>query len=511
MKQLLLFLLLFALSTRAEAQGTLLQQRQYGGTGDEESVDMIQMQDGTFTVAGRSTSSNFDVPVNFGLEDIYIINVDASLDTVWTRVVGGSAEDTATDLIETDSGDIMVVGSTYSDDNHAAGSAGMQDVLLVKLSADGTLLWTKTYGGSLNDVISSITQVEDGFLMAGYTGSPEIATDIAMDDLDAWVMKIDQEGELQWNYTIGGSKQDKFNSLVLSSNGDIMLAGQSQSSDGPITESRGYIDAWLVALDANADFLWSRNFGGLAGDVIVDVIRLQDGNFAALCETRSFDGDVVGNHGNEDFWLLKLDPQGEIIWQNTFGGSLQDSPFSLSENQAGDIIMIGSTISTDGDVSTDQDNFNIFLCAANGQTGDLLWAKAVGGSNTDFGISVVPLEDQKLMLNGFTQSLDGDFGGKHGAHEIWLSLFEPGSPDAIVTSQQIDLKLYPNPSKEKLSISSKIPIDEIRLFNINAQLLESWQLRKAECSLNLQLGSGTYFLQIDTKEGTLLETFVVTE
>ncbi len=493
------FLCLF--SQVLSAQGSIILQKQFGGTGDEESENVIQTSDENFVVVARSTSSNFDVPQNFGFEDIYIFKVDENLDTIWTSILGGTQEDYSYDIIETSEGDLVLCAATYSNNLDAEGNAGMLDGLVAKLNANGDKLWTKVFGGSRNDELFTLVEVQDGYLLAGQTSSPEISEGIASDDSNAWLLKLDKDGEQQWSRTLGGSKDDRINSLSNSTNNNIIAAGQTRSEDGDLNSSNGYFDAWFMILNEQGELLLSKNYGGLAGDVAVDVDQLNDGSFGMLCETRSFDGDVIGNHGNEDYWFLKLDDQGEIIWQKSIGGSLQDNPRSFTETEMGAIVMIGTTLSNDFDVSIPFDNFNIFACSIDGQSGDFLWKRALGGSNTDFGISALPLSEDRFLLNGFTQSLDGDFGGKHGAHEIWLSIFQAGSFDNIAALPSTQWQVYPNPLKDITHIQSDENIETMQLLDHQGRVLESWHPNTRKTQIKIDAPKGNYWLSILTRSG----------
>ncbi|MCH3883973.1 hypothetical protein [Tenacibaculum aquimarinum] len=162
---------------------------------------------------------------------------------------GGSELDEAFDAIKTNDGNFLIVGNTRSNDKDISKNNGSSDIWAIKIDTDGTLLWEQNYGGSSFDLANGITQAQDGgFYIVGNTRSSSIDVTNNNGNKDVWILKINASGKLLSQKTIGGSEIDNANDVVQLSNGNVIVVGESWSSNFDITENKGFSDALIIKM-----------------------------------------------------------------------------------------------------------------------------------------------------------------------------------------------------------------------------------------------------------------------
>ncbi len=197
---------------KIDSDGSMLWDRSYGGTADEEAYAIIQTTEGDFILTGFTNS------YGIGKTDIWFVITDVNGNMKQYHTFGGFGYDEASDLIQTSDGGFVLAGSTTS-----YGEGGT-DILLLKIDSNGVLEWNHTYGGPEYDGASALIQTLDGgFAFAGYTDS------YGAGDSDMWIVKVDKEGQLEWYETFGGEKSEGASDLIQNANGDYLLVGYSSS------------------------------------------------------------------------------------------------------------------------------------------------------------------------------------------------------------------------------------------------------------------------------------------
>ena len=215
---------------KLDANGNLQWTKTIGGPGNEIGFSLIQTSDGGYVLAG--TTESFGV----GGSDVYIVKLDANGNLQWTKTIGGPKGEGGRSIIQTSDGGYAITGATKSF------GAGVEDVYVVKLDANGNLQWTKTIGGENNDWGNSLIQTSDGgYVIAGYT------TSFGAGEADVYVVKLDANGNLLWTKTIGGPESEEGNSLIQTSDGGYAIAGVTSSFGA------GEADVYVVKLDKNGD------------------------------------------------------------------------------------------------------------------------------------------------------------------------------------------------------------------------------------------------------------------
>jgi hypothetical protein len=339
-----------------------------GGSDYDAATSIIQSSDGGYVVAGWTRS------FGAGSADFYVVKLDSSGNVQWTKTIGGSNDDEAWSIIQSSDGGYVVAGWTRS---FGAGSA---DFYVVKLDSSGNVQWTKTIGGSSEDVAGPIIQSSDGgYVVAGSTRS-------FTEDVNIYVVKLDSSGNVVWTKTIGGSYYDWANSIIQSSDGGYVVAG------GTTSFGAGSADFYVVKLDSSGNVQWTKTIGGSNDDEARSIIQSSDGGYVVAGKTWSFGA------GSADMYVVKLDSAGNVIWTKTIGGSNDDEAGSIIQSSDGGYIVAGWTWSFGA-------GGNDFFVVKLDSSGNVVWAKTIGGIGDDaWGDSIIQSSDGGYVVAGGTQS-----------------------------------------------------------------------------------------------------------
>lgn len=340
----------------------------------------------------------------------------------WAIPYGGSDSDGASCIQQTPDGGYIMAGSTTSSDGDVTDPPDGADCWVVKLDALGGIAWNACLGGSGNDGTSSIEQTSDGgYILAGISDSDDGDVVGAHGERDGWLVKLDATGNITWQRPLGGSGQDRIHGAVECAAGGFIAVGNTYSFDGDVSGNLGYYDAWVVRLDDQGTLMWQRCLGGNDAETIFAVRQATDGGYILVGNALSTDGDVSGNHGQTDLWVVKLDASGEITWQKCFGGSGIDEGADIRLTPDGGYLAGGQSNSTDGDVSgvhgVVASDFWIVKMDADG---NLQWQKALGGGLSDYINCIQVLPDGGALAAGRTSSSTGDVSGDHGYEDYWV-------------------------------------------------------------------------------------------
>jgi hypothetical protein len=300
---------------------------------------------------------------------------------LWTQTYGGPDQDAAGSVLQTADGGFILAGHTQ------ISPVGDYDVYLVKTDEQGDLLWSRTYGGSAWDDCRGVEQTADGgYVLGGYTCS------FGAGGSDMYLLKMDSLGNLQWQQTFGGDDLDDCYSVQPTSDSGYILGGYTISSGA------GRMDFFLVKADSLGNLAWQQTFGGNADDRGHAAQQISDGGYAIAGFTESFGS-------GRDVYLVKTDSAGNLIWTSTFGGDGIDDGYALQETTDGGFILAGNTTS----LGSGGHDLLVIKCDS---LGNLIWQQAVGGVNNDRAHSVQHTPDSGYILGGDTRTFSqGDCDG----------------------------------------------------------------------------------------------------
>lgn len=336
-----------------DTSGIILWQKCLGGSGNDEAGSILQTSDGGFVIAGYTESFDGDVVgIHFGVQssrDAWVVKLDNSGNVLWQKCLGGSEADEASTVLETSDGNLMITGFTRSMDGDVIGnhSATFTDFFLILLSGDGSaILHQKCIGGQFNDrAYSSLQTTDGGFLIAGSTDSNTGDVSFNHGSDDFWVVKVNESLAIEWEKTYGGSNSDKAKNIISTLDGNYLVSGDASSNDGDVSGHYGSVfnsDFWMVKINPNGAIIWQHSYGGTNKDVLNTVIGLYDGSYIAAGTTNSLDGDVTGLHTYYDGWILRTDAQGNLTGQLCLGSAGYDEFFSLLHDSFGNTVLAGT-------------------------------------------------------------------------------------------------------------------------------------------------------------------------
>jgi len=281
--------------------------------------------------------------------------------------------------------------------------------------------WQKSFGGSGAETAKSVVQTPDGgYITAGFTNSSNGNVTINHGNNDFWIVKMDGSGTLQWQKSLGGSNDDQAYSIRNTSDGGYIVAGFSDSSDGDITLNKGFSDYWIVKLNSLGNIEWQKTYGGQYQDVATSVKQTTDGGYVVGGYSSSTNGDVTGNHGSSDYWIIKLDSTGNLQWQKSLGGSSGERAFDIQQTNEGSYIIAGDTYSYNGDLSTTGFGARDFWIVKLGNTGNIVWEKRFGGSGEDNAYTIIQTTDSGYIAAGATTSTNGNITSNNGQGDYWI-------------------------------------------------------------------------------------------
>ena len=475
---------------KLDSIGNIIWQNTIGGSGKENVLfGMQQTYDGGYilgfysqsNISGDKSENNLDtVCMPDCTYDYWLVKTDASGNIQWQNTIGGDNDDELYSLQQTVDGGFILGGSSKSDlsgdktENNWDTTNLTNDYWMIKTDSLGNIQWQNTIGGNGFDWLYTIKQTTDGgYILGGRSGSLVSGdkTVASNGNDDHWIVKTDASGNIQWQKAIGGGENEDIRSIQLTADGGYILGGSSRSNiSGDKTENNWdpslvSHDYWVVKIDFAGNVQWDKTIGGNDFDVLYSIHNTADGGFIlGGVSYSSISGDKTEVNwdtlfNTSDYWIVKIDSVGNILWQKSFGG-------------------------TDTDVLT----------------------------------CMQRTADDGYILGGYSESnISGDKSeGSHGYSDYWIIKL---LPDTITTSAKNPDKLFanaiqisPNPATSELRIkNSKFRIEKIEIVDTYGKCLYNSVFQIQESALNIDvsfLSAGIYFVRILTAGGISAAKFV---
>lgn len=247
-------------------------------------------------------------------------------------------------------------------------------------------------------------------------------------------------GEVDWIKTFGGSSEDDAISIVQANDGDYVILGVTNSTDGDLSNRTGTdYDYWVLKISATGEKIWSKNYGGTNDDRATSLVKTNDGGYAISGYSKSNDGDVSGNGGFWDYWLLKIDSEGNKQWDSNFGFLGDDKSYKVIQTNDGGYFMTGyldlansdgqgdDIIDEDDSTRNSQHGLGEYWAIKTDANGIKQWRKYFGGTNNDRSYDVMQTDDNGYLMVGAAESLDFDISSPRGSYDFWvLKISESG-------------------------------------------------------------------------------------
>ncbi len=399
----------------------------FGGNGNDIAKSIITTNDGGYAILGYTSSTDGDITSKTSDDsDFLLLKYDNEDELQWSKTYGGSNDDRGNQVLVTTDNGFVVFGFSDSSDNDVTENNGNSDFWVSKLDASGAIQWQKSFGFSGRDYGTTLTPTSDGgFLIVGeldVTASggegnfPTAKQQHAGGDF--WAIKIDANGTREWSKFYGGTFTDTPQGVVQLDDGTYVITGLSDSSDVDITDNKGSYDFWVIKISSTGALLWEKNFGGSEIDESYDIKKTTDGNLIVVGDTRSSDKDVTKNNGGADLWIIKITPDGDLVWQKNFGGSNFDAGRAIKNTNDGGFIVCGSSRSSDRDFTNKGQNDGWVLKVSS--SGSTEWQKFIGGTDIDILHDVSELSNGAFIAVGETTSNDEDIEENKGFSDVLI-------------------------------------------------------------------------------------------
>lgn len=405
-------------------------EKSYGGSEIDVANALQLTVGGGYVVAGTANSDDGDVGDNNDADgyiggDYWVIKLSNSGDLIWETNLGGSSDEAANSIQQTTDGGYIIAGMTDSNDQDISGDTSFADFWIVKLDGLGNLVWETNYGGSGNEEATDIEQVSDGgFIVAGFTSSSNGDIGENYGGIDFWVIKLDTTGALVWETNLGGTGFDIAQSVEQTVDGGYIVGGYSESSDGDVGGNYGEKDYWIVKLDALGNLVWETNLGGTQDDLAYDVHQTTDQGYIVAGYSESSDFDVSNNNGKKDCWIVKLNTSGELIWQVNLGSSESDTVRSIQQTTDGGYVFAGNSGASDFDASTNNGGYADFWVVKLNPLGELSWETSFGGPEPDYA-NAIQQTNNGYIVAGYVYAPGGDISGAgKGKWDYWVVKLE---------------------------------------------------------------------------------------
>jgi hypothetical protein len=343
----------------------------------------------------------------------------------WDKTYGSNGEEAISFLKHTSDGGYILGGASDSGifGEKSEASRGESDYWVVKIDADGDKEWDRTFGGNDFDGLTSLQQTSDGgYILGGYSysGISSDKAEASRGESDYWVIKLDANGNKQWDKTFGGDDFDGLTSLQQTIDGGYLVGGTSSSgvSGDRTAVSRGASDYWILKLDANGNKVWDKAYGGSEDESLSFIKHTDDGGFILGGTSSSgISGDKTeASRGESDFWVVKIDADGNMQWNRTFGGSESDRLSELQQTMDGGYMLAGTSSSG---ISGDKTEANKGECDSRcsgdywivklDQNGNKEWDRTYGSADLDVLSSMRQTIDGGYILGGYSYAeISGD-------------------------------------------------------------------------------------------------------
>ena len=284
-------------------EGELIWDKLYGGSDFDNARHIMKTNDNGYIVSGTTT-----LPENFHRSAVRLIKIDNSGNIIWEKTyLSSSCINFGSSILTPDNGIIFIASDC---------TTANTDYIIVKLDENGNMEWRKEYGGSLNDTPSAIKHCkEGGYIIVGSSSSNN--GDVINNHggaFDFWVIKISNNGNLISSMCYGGSKSDRAYDVIQNNNNEFIVVGYSNSNDGDVTNNTDKTDYWIINIDTENNLKWEKCIGDYSGeDIARSVIQASDKSYLIAGYTDSYEGVVYDNHGDKDFWVIKLNENFNFI------------------------------------------------------------------------------------------------------------------------------------------------------------------------------------------------------
>lgn len=499
----------------------ILWEKSYGGKHSDYLFDAQPTPDYGFILAGSSLSKKTGNKTDDGNGDLdyYIWKMDEKGNLDWQKSFGGSGADLLQSIRLTKDGGFILAGTSDSQKGlHKKDSCrGHEDFWIIKLNAKGAEQWQRTIGGSGQELLQSIIPTSDGGYIVGGSSSSNKSGKLhnGLDDLfgkkensygglDYFVVKLDNKGEIEWQKSYGGQYADELRSIVQARDGGFLLGGSSNSPDSGNKNEKSYgeSDYWILKLDQKGEVEWQKTYGGAGDDQLQSVLQSKDGNYLLAGSSSSGTGGNknASNGKGSDFWLIKIDPIGEILWQETYDIGKADLLTTIQENADGSLLLGGHAQTEVSDSKKkDKEGINDYVLIKTNDKGEEQWTQTVGSGGEDILRKAIETRDGGYLLAGTsTGTASRDRNSGQGRNDFWVVKLKDKKKKE---EKKNPIEAYPNPTLHYSNVIVGYEFDKgtATVYDLMGRQLQQFEI--TDRTIPVDLGSmpeGIYIVEIRT-------------
>ncbi|WP_395076588.1 T9SS type A sorting domain-containing protein [Flavobacterium sp.] len=556
-------LLTLLLSTFCVFSQDILWEKSYGGKQADYLMDAIPTPDYGFILAGSSLSDKSGNKSENGMGDLdyWIWKMNEKGDLDWQKSFGGSGSDFLQSIKTTSDGGFILAGTSNSSNVNTTETSrndkkeacrGGDDFWIIKLDAKGNEMWQKTIGGMGQEKLQSIVRTSDGgYVIAGSsssesspnpseggekgssaqggenesltkTGDKELSDKTAPNygNMDYWMVKLDSKGNIQFQKTFGGKYEDELKSIEQTKDGGYILGGYSNSpssatskigtenSGNKTQDNIGVGDFWVLKLDKDGEITWQKTLGGDQDDNLYVVHQTYDGNYilGGNSNSNATNQKSKSNENGTDFWVIKLDTQGETIWQETYNIGKVDVLTSLIENDDHSVLLGGFAQSESSTQPSpmerervDKKEINDYVAIKITERGEETWRQSVGSKGEDLLKKAIETRDGGYLLAGTSKgekSRDKDSG--IGSNDFWVVKLKDNSKPE---NPKLSIEALPNPviTFTNIIVGYDFTDGFASVYDLAGRQLQRFAIKTRTVPIDLSgLPEGIYIVNIDT-------------
>ncbi|MCP2025425.1 hypothetical protein L1276_000565 [Flavobacterium sp. HSC-32F16] len=534
-----LYVLPFILLSVLSYSQDVLWEKSYGGIHADYLFDAQPTADYGFILAGSSLSNKTGNKEddNHGDLDYWIWKMNEKGELDWQKSIGGNGFDLLQSIKGTRDGGFILAGTSSSGNSFQKKDdcKGLTDFWVIKLDAAGNEQWQRTIGGNGQDELLCAFQTKDGgFILGGSSSSsPESSSNNKIDakgvtkadlyskseksrgNMDYWVVKLDNKGVIEWQKTYGGKYADLLRSMEQTTDNGYILAGYSNSpiSGDKADANKGVGDYWILKIDDKGEIQWQNTYGADGDDQPYIIHQTQDGGYILGGNSNSTTpltslGGIVSN--GTDFWILKIDHEGGIVWSKTYDFGKVDILTSLVENNDHTYLiggyakseakssLLGSASKTAG-ITKDKEGINDYIALKIDEKGEELWSKTIGSSGEDILRKVIETRDGGYLMAGTSNSGSSkDKKSTIGGNDFWVVKLKD---KAKVEKVKASIEAVPNPAVTYTNVIVGYDFTEgtATVVDILGRILQHFNIYSRTVPVDLTgYADGIYVIKIQT-------------
>ncbi len=502
-------------------------EKSFGGKHSEYLFDAQPTADYGFILAGSSLSkkSGNKTEDNAGNLDYWVWKMDEGGDMDWQKSFGGSGIDMLYSVRNTRDGGFILGGTSNSEKSLQKKDScrGKDDFWIIKLNAKGQEEWQKTIGGAGQEQLKVIVPTTDGGYLVGGSSASEVSELVKQGkpdpygkweknrgNMDLWIIKLDAEGNVKWQKTLGGRYADVLESMEQTTDGGFIVGAYTNSPASHDKPEGGYGagDYWLLKLDKDGNTQWQKVFGGEADDHLYVVKQLKDKGYLLGGSSAS------GTSGNKqktnrkgtDIWLIRLDEAGDELWQETYNTGEADMLLSLHENNDGSLLLGGYTHSeVTAKAKSDRQDINDYIAIKTDAKGEEKWRRSIGSDGDDILRKMIETRDGGYIMAGTSNGkISRNRNSGKGGNDFWVVKLKDNDKKKDGEKRTM-LEAMPNPVQQytNVIVGYEFTSGTASVYDLSGRQLQSFPV--TDRTIPVDLGpypEGMYIIEVKTNAGT---------